>query len=119
MAPFDGLVVFAVSLLLGALGIHVGALVITGTSNYERAVGTALVGAVVWAIVGFFLGGVPLVGSVLVLLAYLWVIKRRYPGGWLTAAGIALVAWIAALAVLALLGTLGVTGFSAFGVPGA
>lgn len=118
MALVDTLVVFVVSLLVGALGIHVGATVITGTRNYAYAVVTALIGALVWGIVGFLVGGIPLVGPALVLLAYLAVIKLRYPGGWLSAGGIALVAWVATLAVLYILATAGVTDFGAVGVPG-
>ena len=52
-------------------------------------------------------------------MAYLWVINRRYPGGWLSAAGIALVAWLATFVVVYLLGVLGLASFEALGVPGA
>jgi hypothetical protein len=92
--------------------------VVTGTTDFEYAAMTALIGALVWAIVGYFFGAIPLLGPVLVFLAYLWVIKRRYPGGWLTAAGIALVAWLAGIVVLSLLATTGITEFKAFGIPG-
>lgn len=119
MAPVDNLVVFVVSLLVGALGIHVGAAVITGTRDYTYAVITAAIGALVWGVVGVLVGGIPLVGPALVLLAYLAVIKWRYPGGWVSAGGIALVAWIATLAVLYVLATVGATEFAAVGVPGA
>jgi len=118
MVLSDSLVVLVVSFLIGALGIHIGARVVTDTNDFRYAVGTALFGALVWAIVGYLLGGLPLLGPALVLLSYLWVIKRRYPGGWLTAAGIALAAWVASLAVLYVLATAGVTEFSAVGVPG-
>jgi len=118
MALVDNLVVFLVSLLVGALGIHLGALVVTGTNDYAYAVWTALIGAFIWAVVGFLFGGVPGLGPALVLLAYIWVIKRRYPGGWLTAAGVALVAWLASFLLLSLLANVGYTAFDAFGVPG-
>jgi hypothetical protein len=118
MALTDSIVVLVVSFLIGTLGIHVGARIVTGTNEFGYAAGTAFVGALVWSIVGFLFGGLPLVGPALVLLAYLWVIKRRYPGGWVTAAGIALTAWVAALTVLYVLATAGVTEFGAVGVPG-
>jgi hypothetical protein len=118
MGLVDSLVVFLVSLLIGALGIHVGALIVTGESDYEYAVWTALIGAIIWGIVGWLFGGIPGLGPVLVFLAYLWVIKRRYSGGWLSAAAIALVAWLAAVVVLSLLATADLTQFDAFGVPG-
>jgi hypothetical protein len=72
----------------------------------------------VWRVVGWLFGGIPGLGPVLVFLAYLWVIKRRYRGGWFSAAAIALVAWIAAVVVLSVLASAGVTEFDAFGVPG-
>ena len=118
MGLVDSLVVFLVSLLIGALGIHVGAMIVTGESNYEHAVWTALIGALVWGVVGWLFGGIPGLGPVLVFLSYLWVIKRRYAGGWLSAAAIALVAWVAAVVVLSVLASTGVTEFDAFGVPG-
>lgn len=114
----DSLVVFVVSLLIGALGIHAGASVITGVVDYSYALFTALIGAIVWGIVGFLFGWIPLLGPALVFLAYLAVIKRRYPGGWIDAAGITLVAWLAVLVVLSLLASQGVTTFDAVGVPG-
>ncbi|WP_424020053.1 hypothetical protein ACOZ4N_20215 (plasmid) [Halorientalis pallida] len=118
MGLVDSLVVFVVSLLIGALGIHVGARIVTGENDFEHAVWTALFGALIWGIVGYIFGGIPGLGPVLVFLAYLWVIKRRYSGGWLSAAAIALVAWIAAILVLSVLAEVGITEFDAFGVPG-
>jgi len=47
------------------------------------------------------------------------VINRRYPGGWLRAFAIALVAWLAALVVLYLLAVFDISTFEAVGVPGA
>ncbi|WP_290812601.1 hypothetical protein [Halovivax sp.] len=114
----DSLVVFVVGLLIGALGIHVGAVVVAGVSDYGYAVVTALIGAIVWAVVGFFFGWIPLLGPAIVLLAYLWIVKRRYPGGWIDAGGITLVAWISVLAALYVLASAGYTTFDAVGVPG-
>ncbi|THE62998.1 hypothetical protein D8Y22_21380 [Salinadaptatus halalkaliphilus] len=114
----DSLIVFVVSLLIGALGIYVGAKAIVDSEDYTYALITALIGAVVWGVVGFFFGWVPLLGPLLVFVAYLAVINARYPGGWVDAAAITLVAWIAVLVVLYVLAILGVTGFDAVGVPG-
>lgn len=119
MALIDSLVVFAVSLLVGALGIYLGARVVIDESDYAYAIVTALIGAIVWGVVGFLLGWIPLLGPALVLLAYVAVIQFRYPGGWAEAVLIALVAWIASLAVLYVLATLGLAAFEAVGVPGA
>jgi hypothetical protein len=118
MALIDTVVVFVVSLLIGALGIYVGARVIAGRDDYRYAIVTALIGAIVWAVVAFFLGWIPLLGPLAALLAYVTVINLRYPGGYLKAAAIALVAWAASLAVLYVLALLNIAAFEAFGVPG-
>ncbi len=114
----ESLIVFAVSLLIGATGIYLGAKVIVDAEDYAYAIITALIGAIVWALVGFFFGWIPLLGPLLVFLAYLAVINARYPGGWVDAAAITLVAWISVLVVLYILAIIGVTGFEAVGVPG-
>lgn len=118
MALIDTLIVFVVSLLIGALGIYAGARVITGHDDYTYAIVTALIGAIVWAVVAFFLGWIPLLGPVLALVAYVAVINSRYPGSWVNAIGISLVAWVAALLVLYLLAAAGIGSFEALGVPG-
>ena len=114
----DSLVVFVVSLLIGALGIHIGAVVIAAVNDYTYAFFTALIGAIVWAITGLLFGWIPFLGPAIVLLAYLGIVKRRYPGGWIDAAGITLVAWVAVMLVLYGLATADVTTFDAIGVPG-
>ncbi|MFB6206603.1 MAG: hypothetical protein ABEJ05_08785 [Haloglomus sp.] len=109
MAPFqNSLVLFVVSLLIGGLGVFVGASLLAGSRNYSHAVITAALGSLVWAVVSFLIGGIPVLGPVLVFLAYLAVIKWRYRTGWITAAGITLVAYITVLVVLAVLSDLGV-----------
>lgn len=113
----NSIIVFVVSLLIGALGIYVGARVIVDTADYTYAFITALFGALVWAVVGFFFGWIPLLGPILVFLAYLTVINARYPGGWLRAILITLVAWISVLIVLTLLALAGITTVDAVGVP--
>ncbi|WP_418280183.1 hypothetical protein [Halorubrum sp. DTA98] len=114
----DTLIVFLVSLLVGATGIYVGARVMTNIDDFPKAVVTALVGAVVWAIVAFFFGRIPLLGPLLALIAYLAVVNWQYPGGWVKAAGIALIAAVASLIVLYVMAVVGLIGFEALGVPG-
>jgi hypothetical protein len=118
MALVDSIIVFVVSLLVGALGIYVGARIITDYEDYTYAIITALIGAIVWAVVGFLFGWIPLLGPVLVLVAYVAVIQFRYPGGWGDAVLIALIAWVASLAVLYVLALVGIGAFEAVGVPG-
>lgn len=112
-------IVFVVSLLIGAIGIYVGARVVAGIESYTYAIITALIGALVWGVTGFLFGWIPLLGPLIVFIAYLWVINWRYPGGWGDALFIALIAWIVVLAGLYVLAMLGVVGFDAVGVPGA
>ena len=114
----DSLVVFAVSLLVGAFGIYVGGRVVADVDDFGHAVITALIGAIVWAVVGYLLGWIPFLGALLTLAAYVWVIESRYPGGWVNAILVALVAWLASLVVLYALAVLGVASFDALGVPG-
>lgn len=117
MALVDTLVVLAVSLLIGGIGIYLGASLLGVSRDYGHAVVTAGIGAIVWALVGGLFDGFPLLGPALTLAAYLLVIKWRYRTGWITAAGIALVAWIAALVVLGILANAGYAEFSAIGIP--
>jgi hypothetical protein len=118
MAIIDTLIVFLVSLLIGATGIYVGARVMTDTDSFPKAVATALVGAIVWAFVALFFGWIPLLGPIMALIAYLAVVNWQYPGGWIKAAGIALIAAVASLLVLYAMAVVGLIGFEALGVPG-
>jgi uncharacterized membrane protein len=108
MVAFENsLVLFIVTLLIGGLGIFVGASLLAGSRDYGHAVVTAAIGSLIWGITSFFFGEVPVLGPVLVFLAYLAVIKWRYRAGWITAGGITLVAYVTVLVVLALLSNLG------------
>jgi hypothetical protein len=114
--PFVGsLVAFVVALLVGGLAIYVGARVVVGVDDYSRAVVTALLGAIGWAVVSW----IPLIGSIVALLVWIGVLQWRYPGGWGTAAVIGLVAWVAALLILFVVNAAFGLGMGAFGVPGA
>ncbi len=113
--PFVGSVVaFVVALLVGGLAIYASARLVVGVDDYGRAVVTALFGAIAWALTAW----IPLVGPVLALVAWVWVIKWRYAGGWVKAAVVGLIAWVAALVILAVVNTLFGLGIGAFGVPG-
>lgn len=116
----DGLVVFAVSLLIGGGAIYASARYAVyrgapGTLTFEHAILTALLGAVVWALLEW----VPLLGPLLALVGWVAVIKWRYPGGWARAAVTGAAAWAAAVVALAVLELLGIGSVSALGVPGA
>lgn len=115
MVLHDSIVVFVVSLLIGALGIYVGARVVTDYEDYTYAIVTALIGAIIWAVLAW----IPFLGPLLALVAYVGVINWRYPGGWVNAVVISLIAWVSALVVLYVLAFVGLTTFRAMGVPGA
>ncbi|WP_199268414.1 hypothetical protein [Halomarina oriensis] len=114
------ILVFAINLIVGTGAIHLGAmLVVDRDTGYVRAGITALVGAVVWALVVFFLPGVPVLGPILGLVIFVTLINWQYPGGWVTAAAIGIVAWLVAVGLLWVLATFDLVGFQALGVPGA
>jgi hypothetical protein len=118
--PVEGVVVFAISLLVGGAAVHVATKYAVyrgepGGLTFEHAVVTALLGAVVWAL----LARVPLVGTLFALAGWVGVIRWRYPGGWLEAGATGAAAWAAAVVALAALELLGVGSLSALGVPGA
>ncbi|MFD1514644.1 hypothetical protein [Halomarina rubra] len=109
---------FLVSLVVGALGIYIAGRVVTDYGDYTYAIITALIGSLVWFVVALLVGWIPFLGALLAFVAYLWVINSRYPGGWGSAAAIALVAWAATVVVVYLLALLGIVTAEALGVPG-
>ncbi|MFC6961616.1 hypothetical protein [Halocatena marina] len=114
----NALFVFVVSLLIGAVGIYTGArLLIDRDTGFRRAIVTAFVGAIIWALVAFFVGWIPIIGPLLTLIVWIGFINWQYPGGWGTAVGIGFVAWIVTFAILYVLSLLGFVGLGAIGVP--
>jgi len=112
------IIVLVVNLLIGTIAIYAGArLVIDADTGMGRAAVTALLGALAWALVSFFVGWIPLLGPLLTLLAWIGVINWQYPGGWVSAVGIGLLAWLISVAVLVALSTVGLVGVDALGVP--
>lgn len=112
------IIVLIVSLLIGTVAIYAGArLLIDADTGIGRAAVAALLGALAWALVSFFVGWIPLLGPLLTLVAWIGVINWQYPGSWGTAAGIGLIAWLVSVAALVVLGNLGIVGFDALGVP--
>jgi hypothetical protein len=108
------LVAFIVALLIGGLAIYISARVIADVDDYSHAVITALVGAVAWALTAW----IPLIGPVIALIVWIAVINWRYPGDWIKAALIGLVAWVSALVILFVLNAVLGLGIGAFGIPG-
>lgn len=119
-AIISAVFVFLISLLIGTAAIHLGAQVmIDRDTGFLRAAVTALIGAIVYTLIGFFLGWIPFLGPLLMLIAWIGIINLQYPGGWGTAIGIGLIAWIVAILILFALNTLGIITPEALGVPAA
>ncbi|TYT62801.1 hypothetical protein [Natrialba swarupiae] len=114
ISPVVSLVAFVVALFVGSLAIYLGASVVTDEESYSRALLTAFLGAIAWAVTSW----IPLVGSLLALFAWIWVINWRYPGGWIDAAVVGFAAWFVAFVILFVLNTVLGLGVGAFGVPG-
>ncbi len=115
------LLVFAVSLLVGGLAIHLGAKLALKSRSYSHAVVTALFGALAWTLVEILfarigIGGV--LSSFVALLVWVWVVRRRYSVGWIRASIIGIGAWLGAVVVLFVLALVGLGDLEALGVPG-
>lgn len=111
---FGLVVTFIVALLVGGLGIHLAAKALTDVDDYGHAVETALYGAIASALTGW----IPLIGPLIALVVWIAVINWRYPGGWVQAAVIGVVAWLAATIILAIVNVVLRLGLGGFGVPG-
>lgn len=122
MGLISGLVSFVIGVFVGGFGIYVGSQLVVGEGDYAQAVTTALVGAVVWGLIDLFIGSIPLLGPLFAPLvafaAYLTVLNAMYPGDWIEAFGIALVAWLTLLFALLVLRPFGLGWLSGVGVPG-
>lgn len=116
------LLVFAVSLLVGGFGIHVGSKLALKSRGFVHAVVTALFGALAWAGVELLFGSIGIGGllsSLVAFLVWMWVVRLRYDVGWLRAGVLALGAWAGAVFALFVLALVGVGDLGALGVPGA
>lgn len=109
----SSIVSFIVALLVGGLAIYISAWLISGVDSYGHAVVTALFGAIAVALTSW----IPLIGPIIALVAWIAVIKWRYPGGWFAAILIGGVAWLAAIGIIYVLDVVFGLGVGAFGVP--
>ncbi len=112
-------VLFVISLVIGAGAIYAGGYLVSGTDDRRKAVWTALFCALGWGLISLVFGWIPVLGGLLVTVlgfaVYVGVINTQYPGDWVEAAAIGFVAWIAARVVMIVLGPL--LGVGALGVP--
>jgi hypothetical protein len=106
---------FALGVLVGGLALFVSSRFLAGIKDYDHAVLTALLGALLWAL----LSPIPLLGPVVALVGWVAILKWRYPVGWLRAGAVGAAAWATAVVVVAALELIGLGAVSAVGVPGA
>jgi len=119
MAVVDAILIFVLSLLVGTVGILAGVrLVLDRDAGVANAAMTALLGAIAWAITSFFVGWVPVLGVLLMLVVWVGVINVRYPGGWGAAIAIGVVAWIVAVVIVSVFAAIGFVTPDALGIPG-
>ena len=114
----NSLIAFFISLFVGTIAIYTGAWIVLGSASLTTALIAALAGAIVWGLASFFLGWIPLLGSLITLLAWLGAINWMYSGGWIVAAQIAVFAWIASLLATYIISKTGIAETDALGVPG-
>ncbi len=126
MALLDAAVIFVASLLVGTVAILAGVrLIVDADAGVSNALFTALVGAIVWAVSSALVDRfvlfdwLPILGVVLMLVAWIGVLNWRYPGGWGTAAAIGFVAWVVAVAIVYAFTLVDVLAPEALGIPGA
>ena len=117
MGLTDSLLKFATGLIVGTLGIHVGAILVLGQSGIETAAFTAVGGAAVWFLASHFFGWVPFLGIVLTFIVWLAFINGQYPGGLTEAAKIAGIAWVASVVADQILKVIGIRNPDTVGVP--
>lgn len=114
--PFiSSIVAFVIALLIGGLAIYISARIVVNVDDYSHAVITAVLGAIGWALTAW----IPLIGPLIALVVWVWVINWRYPGGWVKAGIIGGAAWLAALLILYIVNSVLGLGVGAFGIPGA
>lgn len=106
---------FALGLLVGGFALFLSSRFLADLNGYDHAVLTAILGALVWAL----LSPIPLLGPVVALVGWIAILKWRYPVGWLRAGALGAAAWATAVVVVALLQLVGIEAVSAVGVPGA
>ncbi len=115
----SAVLIWVIGLIVGAIAINVGArLMIDRATGFGRAVVTAAIGSLVWALLAFFVGWIPLIGPILMLIVWIGIINWQYPGGWGTALGIGIVAWVVAVIIIYLVSLTGAIAPSAVGIPG-
>lgn len=119
MSLEDTVLVFALSLLVGTVAILAGVrLVLDTDAGVPNAALTALIGALAWALASYFVGWIPILGVLSMLVIWIGVVNWRYPGGWGTAVAIGFVAWLVAVGIVYAFAMVDLVAPEVLGVPG-
>ncbi|MFB6254873.1 MAG: hypothetical protein ABEI06_09710 [Halobacteriaceae archaeon] len=115
IAITNRIVILLASWIVGGISIYLAGKVLSDVDDFGNALIAAGVGAIVWAI----FEPIPVLGTLLAPIAWIWVLNWRYPGGWIRAIMLGLVAWVMAIIVITLLSIANIVSLEALGVPGA
>ena len=101
---------FLVSLIISTFVLWAAQKIVLPESK-ERSFVSVLVLAFLWSIIGEFvtelLKGIPLIGGILALVVWIWVLKSYFDIGWMSAIAISFVAWVLIIIVGIVLGIAG------------
>lgn len=105
MAIISALLGFFISLIISAIIIYLATKLMGEEEEFGTAVLTAFIGAIIFALVSYFLG-VGLVASLVGGLAWLLALGSLYKMGWLKSFAVSIIIWIFAAIVSWFLPTL-------------
>lgn len=101
---FTHILAFIAALVISAIVIFVASKLLGEKEGFGTAIAAAFVGAIIYAVVRFFMPGI--LGSLLALVGWLLALKALYHIGWLKALLMAIIIWIFATIVSFFLPTL-------------
>jgi hypothetical protein len=111
-ALMASLVGFIITLLVEGFVIYVaGRIVVGAKATFGGAFKIALLGTVIGFILGIVL---PVIGTILALIVWLYLIKSTFDTGWLAALAIGIMAVVVSVAIVIVLVAMGVTMFALF-----
>lgn len=88
------LIEFLIAWFVSGVAIYLALKIFPGKQRRETlgsSMAAALIGAVIFAVLNWL---IPLVGGLVALVAWLWVLKNMFGVGWLGAAAIAFLVWL-------------------------
>ncbi|RLG43834.1 MAG: hypothetical protein DRN78_01170 [Thermoproteota archaeon] len=103
---------FLVSLIVSAIVLWAAQKIVLSDMEekpFSSVVALAFVWAIVDAVLGFIFSviRIPILGYLITLIAWIWILKSWFDVGWGKAILIAVIAWIISVILVAILGLLG------------